>query len=66
MAKHHLVETVSNYKKVYGDSHVDYSKIAPEEYQSMVWWLLPNLVQKELQDIENPDFETLEMFTKGK
>lgn len=66
MAKVHLVDTVKSYQESYGDTHIDYSKLVPKEHEDMVWFLLPNQVQKELQSIENVTFETLENVTVGK
>lgn len=32
MAKVHLVDTVISYQEMYGDNHIDYSKLVPQEH----------------------------------
>lgn len=60
LAEDHLLFTVENYKSAFGKSGVDQSRLVPDEYHELVWFLFPSQVLPELLQIGKVvAFETL-------
>ena len=59
-AKNLLLETVRQYKNVYGKSMVDQRLLIPENYQQLIWFLFPSEVLQDLICVSVNDFEVLD------
>lgn len=61
LAKEHLVETVENYKSLFGETGMAKNTGIAPKYQELVWFLFPHQVVEELLCIsDNPSFEELD------
>lgn len=60
-----LVETVEQYKTIYGKSVVDQTLLVPDEYQHLIWFLFPSEILPDLLKLKfkSPlSFETIVEF----